>query len=93
MAVLVAGLGDKSRIKKKITGVKLDIEQQLLAIIADRLGALINTWGGKIDFSIYDNLMEHETEKKGQVKGQAFSSIEEFNKARYGGWRCQVERH
>ena len=85
MAVLAAGLGDKSRIKKNITGVKLDIEQQLLAIIADRLGALINAWGGKIDFSIYDNLMEYEPDKKGQIKGQAFSSVEEFNRARYGG--------
>lgn len=85
VAVLAAGLGDKSRIKKKITGVKLDIELQLLAVIADRLGALMNAWGGKVDFSIYDDLMGYEAERKGQIKGQAFLTVEDFNRARYGG--------
>ena len=85
MAVLVAGLGDESRLKKKITGVNTSLTDQLLAIVADRLGALMNAYGGKVDFSIYDRLMGNEKHHGGGQNGQAFTSVEEFNKARYGG--------
>lgn len=85
VAVLAVGLRDDSRVKQKISGIKLDFKEQLLAVIADRLGALMNAWGGNIDFSIYDRLMGLEEEEQGAFVGQAFSSVEEFMEARYGG--------
>ena len=87
VAVLAAGLRDNSRIKQKITGTELDLKEQLLAAIADRLGALINAWGGDINYSIYDRLMGTEKQKDDpkKIKGQVFSSVEDFVKIRYGG--------
>ena len=85
MAVLAVGLRGNSRIRQKITGIKLDFKEELLAIIADRLGALMNAWGGNVDFSIYDRLMGIEQKENDTFKGQAFSSVEDFMKARYGG--------
>lgn len=85
MAVLAVGLRENSRIRQTITGIRLDTKEQLLAIIADRLGALMNAWGGNVDFSIYDRAMGTETKETGADKGQVFSSVEEFIKARYGG--------
>ena len=95
VAVLVAGLRDDSRIKQKITGVRIDLKEQLLAVIADRLGALMNAWGGDVDFSLYDRLMgiEREQENSSVIKGQVFSSVEDFVQIRYGGLVCQADKH
>lgn len=84
VAVLVAGLRDNARIKQKITGVDVTLTDQLLAIVADRLGALMNAYGGKVDFSIYDRLMGNEKHNGGSDV-VAFDTVEEFRKARYGG--------
>ena len=85
VAGLVAGLGDESRLKKKITGVNISLTDQLLAIVADRLGILITAYGGKVESSIHDALMGTKKPQSGQSNSQAFTSVEEFNKARYGG--------
>lgn len=86
MAVLASGLRGDSRIKQKITGERLDTKEQLLALMTDCLRALATGWGKKVDSSVYDQLMGIEKSSDPQViKGKVFSSVEEFNKERYGG--------
>ena len=87
VAALSVGLRDDSRIKMKMTDSRLTIEQMLMAIIADRLGSLMNAMGGNVDFSIYDKLMglDEEEQETETIVGQVYGSVEEFTKVRYGG--------
>lgn len=84
VAALFVGLGDDSRIKRKLSGAKIETTTALLAIIADRLGLLI--WQNSKDgqkgrnkpASIYEAIMSGG-ETRENVRG--FSSVEEFEAA------------
>lgn len=84
VAVLACGLRDNSRIKMKMSDMKIDYEEMLLATIADRLSILIwqNTPDGSkgvnMPKSILNNIMGIE-QSSGNVK--AFESGEEFMRA------------
>ena len=87
VAVFSLGLRDNSRIKMKLSGSKISIEQSLLASIADRLGILICqktkdvAKGNNVPKSILATL-NGETEEKEQSEMRVFESGEEFLKAR-----------
>lgn len=81
MAALSLGLRDDSRIKMKISGARVTLDQQLLAVIADALKFIQWTktdhgkrrrYDGK---SIYETLMN----PKGKDEYQVFNSPEEFD--------------
>lgn len=83
VATLVIGLGDDSRIKRKISGYKFSTKEILLAIACDRLGTLI--WfqtkdgqkGRNRPPSIFDAMLNDEP----QDKVMAFSTPAEFEEA------------
>lgn len=83
VALFSCGLRGNSRIKKKLTGEKVNTEEMLLAIIADRLGTLV--WFNSEDGakrrnrpkSILASLAGEEEEKE----VQAFDSGEDFEVA------------
>ena len=80
MATLTMGLPDSSRVKMKLSGQKLTLEQSLLALILDDFNLLL--WSrqkrrGSKPKSIYKDLTE---EKKPKDELMAFASPEEFNK-------------
>ena len=90
VAVLAAGLRGNARIfrsERVIREEQADLKLQLMAIIADRLSALLNRYGAKINTSIYQTIMGMDSSAKDddRIVGVAFSSIEEFTEARYGG--------
>lgn len=83
VATLAAGLGEKSRIKKIMTGSKLDTETILLAGMFDRLSVLIwqlNGLGGNKSErpeSILEQLMGIKPEKKEKL--EVFATGEDFD--------------
>lgn len=84
-ATLAAGLGDNSRIKRKLNGEAVPREQLLLGIIADRLGILISGLGGtEAPPSLVDLMygIESEKTKKQNDNIRSFASAEDFEKAR-----------
>ena len=90
VAVLASGLRGNARIFRSERGLReeqTDLKLQMMAIIADRLSALLNRYGAKINTSIYQTIMGMDSSAKDddRIVGVAFSSIEEFAKARYGG--------
>lgn len=84
LATLSVGLRDDSRIKRKISGMKLTRTEMLLAAGVDRLSVLLwlNTDDGRKGenrpASILDVLMGNETDDK-QTEG--FETAEEFEAA------------
>lgn len=82
VATLAIGLRDDSRIKRKMTGAKLTIDQSLLALLLDALR--INNWmhtkdaqhKRNIPESIYKRLTEEKEAKKDELRH--FDSVEEF---------------
>lgn len=87
VAVFSLGLRDNSRIKMKLSGSKISLEQSLLASIADRLGILIwqktkdGAKGNNVPKSILATL-NGETEEKEKSETRLFESGEEFLQAR-----------
>lgn len=85
-AALCAGLGKDSRIKRKLSGQKVDDTTALLAIIADRLALLL--WSQSKDGrrgrnrpkSIFEAILYGEKQSSGAVRG--YASAEEFEAAR-----------
>lgn len=83
IATLAIGLRDDSRIKRKMSGAKLTIDQSLLALLLDALR--INNWmhtkdaqhRRNIPESIYKRLTTEEKEKKADEL-RHFDSVEEF---------------
>lgn len=81
LATLVIGLGNDSRVKRKLSNGKLSLEEMLLAVIADRLGVLV--WqptrdghkGRNQPKSIYKALTE---EKKKKDELTIFDSSDDF---------------
>ena len=76
VATLAAGLRDGSRIATVMTDMKVSITDTLLAIVADRLGQLIQCWSTKdlgiksIFNAIYQ--MDEEEEASGFRSGEEF---------------------
>lgn len=90
VAVLASGLRGDARIYRRtldLTDEQADLKVQLMAVIADRLAALLNRYGAKIETSIYQTIMGVENSKRDddRIVGVSFASVEEFRKARYGG--------
>lgn len=83
VATLAIGLRDDSRIKRKMSGSKLTIDQSLLALLLDALR--INNWmhtkdaqhRRNIPESIYKRLTTEEKEKKVDEL-RHFDSVEDF---------------
>ena len=86
LADLAVGLNDNSRIKRKISGQRLTIEQTLQAVMVDKLQILI--WqqtkdghkGKNLPESLYRKLAGLDEKKKDEL--QAFETIEEFEQWR-----------
>ena len=79
MATLAIGLPENSRVKMKMSGQKLTLEQSLLALLLDDFNLLL--WSrqkhrGSKPKSIFKDLTE---EKKPKDDLMAFSSPEEFD--------------
>lgn len=82
VATLVVGLSDNSRIKRKISGAKLTLEQTLMAVIADGIQILV--WRGSKDGqknknkpdSIYKKLLGIEDKKKDDL--MVFESADDY---------------
>lgn len=83
MAVLVTGLPDDSRIKKKIVNRKLTIEQMMLAGLVDRVSLLLwqRTKDGVEGRNRPKSVLEALEGQNTQVY-QHFDSIEEFERKR-----------
>lgn len=87
VAVFSLGLRENSRIKMKLSGSKISLEQSLLASIADRLGILIwqktkdGSKGNNVPKSILATL-NGEAEEKEKSEARLFISGEEFLKER-----------
>ena len=79
------GLGEKSRIKRKLSGQTVDDTTALLAIIADRLGVLIwqRTKDGERGRNRPKSIFEAITGGEKTVsKPRGYASVEEFEAAR-----------
>lgn len=75
VAVLAIGLRDNSRVKMKLSGMKLTLEQSLMALILDNVR--LSMWRGKGSKpkSIYKEL----TTDKQKDELRRFNSSEEFD--------------
>lgn len=84
VAVFSCGLREDSRIKKKLSGVELDINTLLLAVCADSLQfmAWAQTDNARKNINRPQSLLEllTKTEKKSDIVG--FATAEEFEKHR-----------
>lgn len=84
LADLAAGLNDGSRIRRKLAGVKLTVEQTLMAVMIDKLSILI--WqrtkdgqkGRHMPESVYRRLSGLDEKKKDEL--ESFSSVEDFER-------------
>ena len=87
VAVFSLGLRENSRIKMKLSGSKISLEQSLLASIADRLGILIwqktkdGSKGNNVPKSILATL-NGEIKEEEESEARLFISGEEFLKER-----------
>ena len=74
------GLPESSRVKKKISGQKLTLEQSLLALILDDFNLLLWSRGkrkGSRPKSVYKTLTEDKKQKDDLM---SFKSTEDFDK-------------
>lgn len=78
VATLAVGLPDRSRIKRKYSGINLTIEQMLLAMIEDSLNGLIWGLGGKRKGKKPPSILEKFMEKDKGDELMAFSTPEEY---------------
>ena len=89
MAVLVFGLGAKSRVYKKMHGIQEIPEYLLLPSIHDRLSEIEYMLVGNSKKEMPTRLVDLVLGKEG--KGQkndtckTYMSVDNFNKSRYGG--------
>lgn len=82
LAVLASGLGDKSRIAKKMSGTEIDIDRFLLAGIFDSLSILIwmKTKDGAHNRNRPESMLDliMGTKQKETKEIEAFDSIEDL---------------
>lgn len=84
IARLVVGLGENSRIKRKLSGLKVSPDTFLLATILDRVNTLLwfQTKDGQKNRNRPESIAEKFIEKEEkQTNVQGFTSIDEFEKA------------
>ena len=82
-AILAVGMGEDSRIKKKMRGDRISRQESILAMVFDLLQEYMWALGGRNTDrpgSLLDVLNGEEAERKKAVKG--FSTPEEFKEAR-----------
>ena len=86
VAILASGLGENSRIARKISGAKVPLNTLLLAHIVDRLGLLVwqNTKDGKHNKNRPASFVEmiNRGDEKEQIKGLSFDTPDDFWLAR-----------
>lgn len=86
VAILASGLGEDSRIGRKISGAKVPLNTLLLAHIVDRLGLLVwqNTKDGKHNKNRPASFVEliNRGDEKEHVKGLSFDTADDFWLAR-----------
>lgn len=84
VATLVAGLGEQSRIKRKMAGVNTPADLSVLALIYDKLSLLLwlQTKDGKKNRNRPKSLYEMLNPKPKENNIVAFDSGEEFDRAR-----------
>lgn len=84
VATLVIGLSDSSRIKRKISGMKLTLEQSLLALIADGINTRIwqNSKDGQKNRNRPDSILRKlmGTDKKIKHELMSFRTPEEYER-------------
>jgi hypothetical protein len=86
VATLAVGLPRNSRVKRKISGIDLDLNEMMMAMMVDSLNILIwqNTKDGQKNRnrpeSIYKRLMGLDKKLKDEL--MSFDSIEEYEKWR-----------
>ena len=87
-ARLASGLRDDSRIKMKLAGVKISLEQSLLAAIADNLSILVwqNTDNGHKNRNKPQSMLKMLTEREDK-KVVGYATPEEFERA----WKAATE--
>lgn len=83
IATYAIGLRDDARIKRKMSGAKLTIDQSLLALLVDALR--INNWMHTKDAQKHRNIPESiykklTTEEKKPEELRHFDSVEEFER-------------
>lgn len=96
IATLADGLSENSRIKRKMSGQRLPIDSLLLAVIADKLSALVwmqtkdGQHGRNYPPSIFEALTIDRTAKP-QSDIKSYSSGEDFMRARAERMKKQSE--
>lgn len=82
VGTLLVGLKDDSRVKKKISGAKLSLEEMLLARIADDIA--VNTWFKTKDAQKNKNrpksILQHLLGVEKKEEYDTFDTFEEFQK-------------
>lgn len=84
VTTLAIGLSDNSRIKKKLTGTKVDTNTLLLAMIIDSVNMLIymNSQDAKDGINKPKSIANILTGRDQEEPKVGFSTIEEFEKAK-----------
>ena len=89
MAVLVFGLGAKSRIYKKMQGIQEIPDYLLLPSIHDRLSEieymLVGNNKKEMPTRLVDLVLGREEKSKKKDSCKTYMSVDDFNKSRYGG--------
>ena len=89
VAVLVFGLGAKSRIYKKMQGIQEIPEYLLLPSIHDRLSEieymLVGNPKKDMPTKLVDIVLGKEEKGKKRDTTRTFMTVDDFNKSRYGG--------
>lgn len=84
VSTLAIGLSEDSRIKKKITGTKVDTDTLLLAMLIDSVNMLIymNTKDAKDGINRPKSIATILTGRDNEDQKVGFSTIEEFERAK-----------
>jgi phage protein len=89
VAVLVFGLGAKSRIYKKMQGIQEIPDYLLLPSIHDRLSEieymLVGNNKKEMPTRLVDLVLGREDKSKKKDSCKTYMSVDDFNKSRYGG--------
>ena len=89
VAVLVFGLGAKSRIYKKMQGIQEIPDYLLLPSIHDRLSEieymLVGNNKKEMPTRLVDLVLGREDKSKKKILVKTYMSVDDFNKSRYGG--------
>ena len=83
VATLCIGLPDFSRIKRRIAGIKIDLNQMLLALVVDGINTLIwqNTKDGMKGRNKPESIFKKLTEEqKPKDQYEKFDTVEDFEK-------------